>query len=161
MARTSKHNLYTGRSGQLAVMSVFLNRGYNVAIPEVDVGDDIFVVRDADGDLSRVQVKSAIGKGSGRHYGDYQVPLSQLQRQHRPELFYVFTMHYEEAWKELLVIERPVLEELWEQGGLGRANRAGTRVKVRLSFGATDVTSDEFDLQAYRHDWSHWPPIEH
>lgn len=36
-------NLYVGRAGQMAVMSEFLVRGYNVAIPEVDVGDDIFV----------------------------------------------------------------------------------------------------------------------
>jgi hypothetical protein len=34
---------YVGRAGQLAVMAEFLLRGYNVAIPEVDEGDDIFV----------------------------------------------------------------------------------------------------------------------
>lgn len=31
----------------MAVMAEFLVRGYNVAIPEVDIGDDIFVVRDS------------------------------------------------------------------------------------------------------------------
>lgn len=36
----SRRSLYIGRSGQLAVMAEFLYRGYNVAIPEVDVGDD-------------------------------------------------------------------------------------------------------------------------
>ena len=36
---------YVGRAGQLAVMSEFLLRGYNVAIPEVDEGDDVLVVR--------------------------------------------------------------------------------------------------------------------
>src|SRR3954451_812684 len=133
MAKTSKHNLYTGRSGQLAVMSVFLNRGYNVAIPEVDVGDDIFVVRDTDGDLSRIQVKAASGKGSLRHYGDYQVPLAQLQRQHQPELFYVFTLHYDDMWREFLVIRRDVLERLRARRGLGRLTRAEARVHLRLS----------------------------
>lgn len=42
-------------------MSEFLWRGYNVAIPEVDRGDDIFVVHDDDGTLHRVQVKTATG----------------------------------------------------------------------------------------------------
>lgn len=31
----------------MVVMSEFLDRGYNVAVPEVDVGDDLFVVRDS------------------------------------------------------------------------------------------------------------------
>ena len=35
---------YTGRAGHLAVMAELLIRGWNTAIPEVDVGDDIFVV---------------------------------------------------------------------------------------------------------------------
>ena len=43
---SKRTNLYTGRAGQLAVMAELLLRGWNTAIPEVDVGDDIFVVRD-------------------------------------------------------------------------------------------------------------------
>ena len=30
----SKQHLYTGKSGQLAVMAEFLSRGYNVAVPQ-------------------------------------------------------------------------------------------------------------------------------
>ena len=54
----SKKDLYTGRAGHLAVMAELLIRGWNTAIPEVDVGDDIFVVHDSDGNLHRVQVKT-------------------------------------------------------------------------------------------------------
>lgn len=43
-------------------MAELVSRGYNVAVPEVDIGDDIFVVRDRDGQLSRVQVKTANAK---------------------------------------------------------------------------------------------------
>jgi len=53
---SKKFNLYLGRAGQLAVMSEFLTRGWNVAIPEVDIGDDIFVVRDSDGGFRSKQV---------------------------------------------------------------------------------------------------------
>jgi hypothetical protein len=46
---TPKFNLYLGKAGQFASMSYFLMRGWNVAIPEVDVGDDLFVVDDKKG----------------------------------------------------------------------------------------------------------------
>jgi hypothetical protein len=53
-----KHRLlYQGASGQMAVMSEFLFRLINVAVPEVDVGDDVFVVREKDEAVTRVQVK--------------------------------------------------------------------------------------------------------
>src|SRR5262249_59838304 len=97
---SSRQNLYTGRSGQLAVMAEFLRRGYNVADPEIDVGEDIFVIRDADGDLSRIQVKAAIGKGKKKRYGAFNVPLAQLHRRHRPELHYVFTLYHNGLWRE-------------------------------------------------------------
>jgi hypothetical protein len=45
--------------GLPAVMSEFLTRGWNVAIPEVDIGDDIFVVQDDDGTMRRVQVETS------------------------------------------------------------------------------------------------------
>ena len=37
---------HIGTAGQLAVMSELCFRGYNVAMPEIDIGDDIFVVTD-------------------------------------------------------------------------------------------------------------------
>ena len=40
--RVEKYHLYLGKAGHLTVMSEFLMRGWNVAIPEVDIGDDIF-----------------------------------------------------------------------------------------------------------------------
>jgi hypothetical protein len=56
---SKKYNLYLGKAGQLVTMSEFLARGWNVATPEVDVGDDLFVVEDKKGIFSRVQVKTA------------------------------------------------------------------------------------------------------
>ena len=91
---THRQHLYTGRSGQMAVMAMFLFRGYNVAVPEVDVGEDVFVVRDADGDLSRIQVKAAIAKGKTKVSGLFKVALAQLEIEPTPELHYVFTLHH-------------------------------------------------------------------
>jgi len=46
-------------AGHLAVMSELALRGYNVAIPQIDVGDDVFVVNDETGVMSRLQVKTS------------------------------------------------------------------------------------------------------
>ena len=50
---SKKFNQYLGKAGHLTVMSEFLMLGWNVAIPEVDIGDDIFVVQDENGTLRR------------------------------------------------------------------------------------------------------------
>ncbi|NEQ67117.1 MAG: hypothetical protein F6K21_16740 [Symploca sp. SIO2D2] len=39
-------NLYLAQAGQAVVMAEFLARGWNVAVPQVDVGDDLSNYRD-------------------------------------------------------------------------------------------------------------------
>jgi hypothetical protein len=157
---SSKQNLYTGRSGQMAVMALFLFRGYNVAIPEIDVGEDIFVVKDEDGDLSRIQVKAAISKGNKILSGVFNVPLIQLWRPHEPELHYVFTLNVGGSWKEYIVIRRDDLKKLHDVNGIGNVV-AGRSLILRMSFTALDVQCNGTSLQSYRDDWSSWPPIQH
>jgi hypothetical protein len=38
---TAKYNLYLGEAGQAAASSYFLARGWNIATPRVDIGDDL------------------------------------------------------------------------------------------------------------------------
>src|SRR3954453_21543503 len=133
---SKKHNLYTGRSAQLAVMAEFLRRGYNAAIPEIDVGEDIFVVRDADGDLSRVQVKGAIGKGKKTISGKFSLSLAQLRKLHRPELYYII-LHHEEAWQEFVIVPRKDLKRLHEVSSLG--TEAAGNLILYVSFPGDNV----------------------
>jgi hypothetical protein len=65
------YHLYLGKAGHLTVMSEFLTCGWNVAIPEVDVGDDIFVVQDDNGTLRRVQVKTSTSIEAIKKHGKY------------------------------------------------------------------------------------------
>lgn len=53
---------YTGKAGHLAVMGEFCSRGYNAAMPEIDKGDNVFVVNDTTGAMWRMQVKTALGR---------------------------------------------------------------------------------------------------
>lgn len=47
-----------GRAGEYFAMSELLLRGWNVAVPVVDVGDDVFMIDDNDKTTFRLQVKS-------------------------------------------------------------------------------------------------------
>jgi hypothetical protein len=156
---SKKQNLYTGRSGQMAVMAEFLRRGYNVAIPEIDVGEDIFVIRDADGDLSRIQVKAAIGKGQSVASGKFSMPMAQLQKLHEPELYYVFTLHCNGMWREFVIIPRDKLERLQAADEIGNVTQ--NKLVLYLSFTAQDVVCSGTSLQGYRGNWSLWPVIHH
>jgi len=76
-------NLYIGSAGQAAAMSEFLVRGYNVAIPEVDRGDDLFVVQDASGSFNRIQVKTSIAKKKVKkntYAAQFNIPLLHCKR---------------------------------------------------------------------------------
>ena len=92
----SRANLYLGKAGQFSAMSEFLCRGWNVATPEVDVGDDIFVVRDETGEFWRVQVKTANGKTTKSGFSaQFNLSLPQLEQAFEPELIYYFIVRYQ------------------------------------------------------------------
>jgi hypothetical protein len=154
-----KQNLYVGRSGQLVVMAEFLFRGYNAAIPEVDVGEDVFVVRDSDGELTRIQVKAAVAKGKRSVSGTFKVPLGQLKQEYTPELVYVFALHHQGGWREFLVIPREVLVNLHQKSNLGQV--VETDLILYVSYTESDVRCRGVSLQVYRNNWSAWPPIRH
>ncbi|MEM7531914.1 MAG: hypothetical protein AAF639_07055 [Chloroflexota bacterium] len=88
-------------------MAEFLVRGYNVAVPEVDIGDDIFVVRDIDGLHSRIQVKTTNATPTQDGYSArYALKLSQLENPSQPDTWYVFVNRLQGEWESFLVISR-------------------------------------------------------
>lgn len=155
-------NLYTGGAGQAAVMSEFLFRGYNVAVPEVDRGDDLFVVEDRTGSLSRIQVKAAIARKhirSNIYAAQVNIPRSQLTIPQTPELTYVFALRCGERWSDFVVVARPVLDNLHRNLSVGTvANQA---VVLRLSISPLSIRCSKQDLSQYRNDFSRWPSIQH
>lgn len=153
-------NLYTGRAGHLAVMAELLLRGWNTAIPEVDVGDDIFVVHDRNGDLRRVQVKTAVAKSHKHGYSaQFNLPLLQLQKQMIPDVTYVFAIRFQDCWDNFVVIDRQTLEN-YREDGMGSENRG--RLVLRLRSEAASITCNGYSLSQYRNDWdTSFPVIEH
>ncbi len=144
----------------MAVIAEFLARGYNVAIPEVDVGDDIFVVRDSDGDLNRIQVKTANARASRKSYSTrFSISLKQLQTPRTPDLYYVFVVRHDGSWKDFLVVSRDQLLEERANNKIGTPSKG--MLSLYFSFTSKEVICSKTSLEKYRNNWSRWPEIIH
>ena len=142
---------YTGKAGERAVVSHLLMRGWNVAVPEVDVGDDLFVAQRGTAFVP-VQVKTARAT-ERRHYhtGRFLIPVKQLITPRRPDLVYVFAVFRDTDWSDFVVLPRPRLHDQRDVDGVG--GTSGSRVLLTISFGQ-DVRCSGHDWSRYRNNWS-------
>lgn len=121
---TKLYNHYLGKAGHLVAMSEFLVRGWNVAIPEVDVGDDIFVVHDREGILKRVQVKTSTASKRKKHYSAmFQVNKLQLADIRGSLVTYVFLARTEIGWLKPVIMAQNVLLGYIENQQMGTAHQ--------------------------------------
>ncbi len=145
-------------------MAELLFRGWNTAIPEVDIGDDIFVVHDRKGDLYRVQVKTAVAKSHQYgHSAQFNIPISQLQKEMDPDITYVFAVRlhtrHQSRWDDFVIIDRRDIEK-YREGGMGSESKDS--LLLRLRFEEESITCKGYDLSQYRNDWdTRFPVIEH
>ena len=155
---SKKGTQYTGRAGHLAVMAELLLRGWNTAIPEVDVGDDIFVVHDRAGDMHRVQVKTALAKPLKSGYSvQFNISFPQLRTRIIPDLIYVFAIRVYDRWDAFVVINRKTLNAEHSLHGIGSEYK--DRLTVRLRFAGASITCSGRDLSQYRDNWEEYFPI--
>ncbi|MDM8548421.1 hypothetical protein QUF72_00025 [Desulfobacterales bacterium HSG2] len=158
---SKKTNLYLGKAGQMAVMSEFLARGWNVAVPEVDVGDDIFVVRDSDGNLSRIQVKTGSAKEIRNGYSaQFSVPLRQLMFPVSPELSYIFAVRRNQRWESFVIIQRDTLNEEYQSHNVG-SQTGHDRLMLYMRFFQKKVVCSKRDFTVYLNRWDKWKQIFH
>ena len=162
-ARRGTADTYTGRSGQRAVMAELLIRQCNVAIPEVDTGEDVFAFRDDRPEVARIQVKTAQTKGYKRKAGypaRFGIPIRQLRRPEPPELFYALAVRLGALWADFVVISRAQLRNLWEgPHPFGRENPASGNLELDLVFEPDHVWCSGIDLQAFRNAWETLAPL--
>jgi hypothetical protein len=161
---------YVGKAGQLAVMAELAWRGYNVSIPEIDVGDDIFALNDASGRLFRIQVKTATGRrlirtATGRKLEDHErfyscqfsVNRSHVRNQ-KSGTHYVLAARCGGAWR-FLVFKKYVLARLIKKG-LGTRMRKGrqmiTVVFLARRKAASSTRRGATNLSAYAGRWEVW-----
>jgi len=147
---------YIGKAGHLALMGELCLRGYNVAMPEIDKGDDVFAVNDASGAMWRLQVKTSLGtqQKKSRRYG-FRVKESQIQQAQTPELHFFFVMRKGGRWR-FLIMDRAVLRNYVNNQSLGTANGAYRQFNFVLHEDGRCVCSG-IDLKNHISDWATWP----
>jgi hypothetical protein len=150
-------SLHVGKAGQLVTMAESLMRGYNTAMPEVDTGDDIFVVHDRAGTFWRIQVKTAVGKPWAYGYsGRFALDVTQLERPKTPDLFYVLALQASQRW-EFVVLSRRSLHVERQQHAVGNVSKG--LLLLNLRFRPTDVMCSQRNWQSFRNNWEEWPVI--
>jgi hypothetical protein len=135
---------HLGMAGHYAAMSEFLYRGYNVAVPAVDIGDDAYIVEDEQGTMWRLQVKTTDQPED--RVATYLLSRRQLRDVKENELFFMFMARRSQRWRFIL-IARGQLAELRDQ--FEAADRAGKRGRRPAS--DADARTDALAL---RIEWS-------
>jgi hypothetical protein len=155
----STRDSFTGKAGQMAVLAELLARQCNVAVPEVDEGEDVLAFILDDPDVTRVQVKTANAerlKEAGRYAARVSVPLAQLHARTRMDLYYVLAIRLEDRWVDFILISRTNLYRASARG-LGYVNRNAGELQLYLSFAPDEVICSGQSWQAARNAWTVLP----
>ncbi|MEO8147901.1 MAG: hypothetical protein ABI723_09710 [Bacteroidia bacterium] len=154
------YHLYLGKAGHLTVMSEFLTRGWNVAIPEVDIGDDIFVVQDDIGTLRRVQVKTSNSTLRQNSFSaQFIVPITQLRN--IPANFpvhYVFIVRHQGTWTQPVIIRQDYLLGHFENEKIGSESNGA--LNLYFSYSENKVECSGINFSKYIGDFADFPIID-
>jgi len=155
----NNYHLYLGKAGHLIVMSEFLLRGWNVAIPEIDIGDDIFVVQDESGDLRRVQVKTSTSTDRKNGFsGRFKISLKQLRKIGDVPVHYAFIVRHSEHWTKPLIIRQDYLLNHFEIDKLGSVHN--DTLNLYFAYSAEKIECSKIDFTKYVADFIDFPLIE-
>ena len=141
-------------------MSEFLMLGWNVAIPEVDIGDDIFVVQDENGTLRRVQVKtsSSVGRKSG-FSGQFSVSVKNLRNISNILVHYVFITRHNTEWSLPIIIRQDYLLDYFQNKSVG--SETNGNIVFYFSYSNSRVECSGQDFTGYIKNFSDFPQIHH
>lgn len=157
---TKKFNQYLGKAGHLNVMSEFLMLGWNVAIPEVDIGDDIFVVQDDNGTLRRVQVKTSTSTARKECFsGQFSVSVKNLRNVSNILVHYIFLVRHNDEWSKPVIIRQDYLLDHFENNAVG--SEAKGNITFYFSYTNGNVECSGQDFTKYIKDFTDFPKIEH
>jgi hypothetical protein len=156
---------FTGRAAQLAVMAELLRFRCNTAIPEVDLGTDVFAFKDDRAEVVRIQVKACTAPylyadGSG-YSAKFALPMKQFSRlNNRPPLYYALAVLCDDRWVDFLVVSRARLQSYYYgEKKFGSLNKTNDDLEITVEFRARVECSGE-DLTDCRNAWTSLPPLQ-
>jgi hypothetical protein len=156
---------FTGRAAQLAVMAELLRLRCNAAIPEVDVGTDVFVFQDDREEVVRLQVKACTvpyiyTDGSG-YSAKFALPMKQFRRlDDRPPLYYALAVLREDRWADFLVVSRARLQSYYYGSTkFGSYNKTNDDLEITVEFRAKVECSGQ-EFTDCRNAWKSLPPLQ-
>ena len=156
---------FTGRAAQLAVMSELLRFQCNAAIPEVDLGTDVFAFHEDREEVVRLQVKACtvpnIYADKSGYPAKFALPMKQFRRlDDRPPLYYVLAVLRDGKWVDFLIVSRARLQSYYNgKKKFGSFDKANDDLKVTVEFRA-QVACSEQDLTDCRNGWTSLPPLQ-
>ncbi|SDF13301.1 hypothetical protein SAMN04487996_10929 [Dyadobacter soli] len=141
-------------------MSEFLMLGWNVAIPEVDIGDDIFVVQDDSGTLRRVQVKTSTSTVRKDGFSaQFNVSVKNLRNISNILVHYVFLVRNHDEWSKPVIIRQDYLIDHFENNQVG--SEANGSITFYFSYSKGIVECSGQDFTRYVNDYTDFPKIAH
>lgn len=160
---TKKFNQFLGKAGHLHMMAEFLMKGWNVAIPEVDIGDDIFVVKDDEGTLRKVQVKTARGKTTQTGYmAQFSASETNLAKIDQVIGHYVFIIRLEDdTWSKPVIIKQDVLYQMYLEENVGSLSGQTIVFRFKYTENGDKVVCSKKNLSEFINDYGDFPQIEH
>ncbi len=134
--------------------------GWNVAIPEVDIGDDIFVVQDDNGTLRRVQVKTSTSTvRQGSFSGQFSVSVKNLRNISNILVHYIFLVRHNDEWSKPVIVRQDYLPDHFENNKVG--SEAKGNITFYFSYHKGKVECSGQDFTKYIKDYTDFPKIEH
>lgn len=155
-----RRSLYIGRSGELAVLSEFLSRGYNAATPEVDSGEDVFVIEDGKSGYWPVQVKTATAKErkDGTLTGEFKFRRDQLVSVPTVELTYILALRHNKKWSSFLIIPRYDLNNYYQLKKLG--SQKSKTLTWTFTYNSNSVKCQQVNMTKFKSNWNKlWPDL--
>ena len=157
---TAKYSLYLGEAGQAAASSYFLARGWNVATPRVDIGDDLLVIEDMKGFFTRIQIKTSQAiERQGGFSVRFKLSMKQLQNSYNPELYYMFMVYRQNDWHHKVIMSREALVDFHITQGIG--SLADENLIVYFSFQNEKVFCSNVDISEFYNNFDDFPIIQH
>jgi hypothetical protein len=157
---TAKYSLYLGEAGQAAASSYFLARGWNIATPRVDIGDDLLVIEDEKGFFTRLQIKTTQAIDRKESFsGRFKLPMKQLQKQYIPDLYYMFMVYRENEWLHKVIMPRETVLDYHIKQGMG--SLVGDNLNIYFSFQNNKVICSKVDITEFYNNFRAFPIIPH